>query len=183
MSDDRPIIHASLVDARNVGTDKEIKLELRIPAEAAAHFLEVFGWPTKAAPVSVALVPLKAAAAVVMDATLDDDDPRPDDGSDDAFKRIHPDGVTEKVDRVAFTALPRMKQAGIRCREPGFWSFLNTKFPKMDPPIANAAEAASAVRWWCCVESRRELDNPKGAAGALWDRLEGEYWATQHGMH
>lgn len=180
---DKPVIHASLIDARNVGQDKEIKLELRIPAEAATHFLEIFGWPTRAAPVSVVIVPLKAVTDVVMEATIDDDETPPVPVSDEEFKLKEP--VSEDVrmeERSSFKRLPRMKQAGMLCREPEFWTFLTAKFPQMDHPIVNAAEAASAVRWWCQVDTRRDLDRKEGAASTLWDNLEAEYWATQHGM-
>lgn len=171
---DKPIIHASLVDARNVASSKEIKLDVRIPAEMAAKFLEVFGWPTQVSPVSVAIVPL-------MDGAGAEEEPEEKPVSEDAFKRI------DAEPRHHFTDMPRMKQAGIRCREPAFWAFLNTRFDGYEnlpvETVVGPDSAAEVVRWWCMVESRRDLDKPEGAAARLWDDLEAKYYAEQHGMH
>lgn len=61
--DDATAISAQLVDARNIGTHKSLKLTLHIPAEMAEAFIRDFGWPTAAEPIPVAL------ARLVEDAT------------------------------------------------------------------------------------------------------------------
>lgn len=51
-------ISAQLVDMRNVGTHKSLKLTLHVPEEYALKAIEAFGWPTGAHPVPVALARL-----------------------------------------------------------------------------------------------------------------------------
>lgn len=51
-------ISAQLVDMRNVGTHKCLKLTLHVPEEQALDAIAAFGWPTGAAPVPVAIARL-----------------------------------------------------------------------------------------------------------------------------
>ncbi len=51
-------IAAQLVDIRNVGQHKCIKLTLHVPAEQAGLIMEAFGWPTAVDPVPVAVARL-----------------------------------------------------------------------------------------------------------------------------
>jgi hypothetical protein len=51
----RAAIFGSLVDLKNVNAHKSIRLTIDIPAEQAAEVVAIFGWPTMAAPVPVAL--------------------------------------------------------------------------------------------------------------------------------
>lgn len=51
-------IAAQLVDMRNVGTHKSLKLTLHVPEEYALKTIEAFGWPTMVDPVPVALARL-----------------------------------------------------------------------------------------------------------------------------
>ena len=48
-------IYGSLVDLRNVGVHKSLRLTVEVPAELAAQVIEAFGWPTHAAPVPIAM--------------------------------------------------------------------------------------------------------------------------------
>lgn len=159
---DNPIIQASLVDVRNVGTDKELKIELRIPAEMTPRFLDIFGWPTRVSPVSVALAPL--APIRLTKGSSDDDETK---------------GKAGEGERATFTELSRMKQAGIRCNQEAFWNYLTGRFG--GGAITTPEEAAVVVRWHCTVRSRRELDTNSIAAD-IWDKLEADYWAMLHGM-
>lgn len=170
---DKPIIQASLVDVRNVATDKEIKLEVRVPAELAQQVFSIFGWPTRVAPVSVAICPLGP------DPTRQGLEQPPRPSADDAFKRLDP-----PKDRQSFTKMKRAQQAGIRCNEPTFWAYLTERFSKaLDyAAVVDADGAAHVVRWHCLVTSRRELDEKPGAQ-VLWDNLEADFYAKQHGMH
>lgn len=52
----RPAILAgSLVDVRNIGVHKSVRLTIHVPQELAMRVFECFGWPTGATPVSVAI--------------------------------------------------------------------------------------------------------------------------------
>jgi hypothetical protein len=51
----RAAIFGSLVDIRNVGAHKSVRLTVEVPAELAAAVIDTFGWPTHAEPVPVAL--------------------------------------------------------------------------------------------------------------------------------
>ncbi len=55
---DAAAIAAQLVDIRNVGQHKCIKLTLHVPAEQAGLIMEAFGWPTAVDPVPVAVARL-----------------------------------------------------------------------------------------------------------------------------
>lgn len=57
-------IMGSLVDARNVGTHKSVKLTVHVPAELAMQVFEAFGWPTMVEPVAIAIARLDPDKAV-----------------------------------------------------------------------------------------------------------------------
>jgi hypothetical protein len=59
---DARAISAQLVDIRNVGTHKVVKLTIHAPQEHAMHIMELFGWPTQVDPVPVALARLQPGA-------------------------------------------------------------------------------------------------------------------------
>jgi hypothetical protein len=59
------VIAAYLVDMRNIGAHKSLKLTLHIPEEHALHAIEAFGWPTGVNPVYVELTRLDPDAAVM----------------------------------------------------------------------------------------------------------------------
>jgi hypothetical protein len=61
--DDATAMVGSLTDVRNVNTTKSLKLTVEIPAELAPTFINQFGWPTAANPITVAI------ALMVEDAT------------------------------------------------------------------------------------------------------------------
>ena len=56
-------ISAQLVDMRNVGAHKSLKLTLHVPEEQALKAIEAFGWPTGVNPVPVALARLTEEVA------------------------------------------------------------------------------------------------------------------------
>lgn len=144
-------LRAVLVDVRNINTDKEIRLELRVPAEHADRVFKAFGWPTKVSPVEVGIARLDPLSTV-----FDKSKPKP-----------------------PFTEMKRSQQAALRCKEPAFWEFLedhtNQRF------VVDSEEAAArAVRTLCRVDSRSMLDGDDWAANT-WNKLEGEYFAWSHG--
>lgn len=51
-------ISGSLVDVRNVGTHKSVRLTIHVPEEYAMRVFDAFGWPTGAKPVAVAVARL-----------------------------------------------------------------------------------------------------------------------------
>jgi hypothetical protein len=59
------VIAAYLVDMRNVGAHKSLRLTLHVPEEAALDAIAAFGWPTGVNPVSVALARLDPDTAVM----------------------------------------------------------------------------------------------------------------------
>lgn len=68
--------------------------------------------------------------------------------------------------------LSRAQQAGILCNDPQFHKFIDTKVGRaLDD---DTLDAAGAVRFWCDVSSRIEL-NDNIEAAALWDALRTEY--------
>lgn len=83
-----------------------------------------------------------------------------------------------------FETFTRAKQAGILCDKDAFMAFLTDHFKDHlgGIPVVDTDGAANVVRWHCKVISRRDLDDPHGDKGLLWDGLRNEYWAWQHGM-
>lgn len=51
----RAAIFGSLVDLKNVNSHKCVRMTIDIPAEKAAEIVTIFGWPTQAEPVPVAI--------------------------------------------------------------------------------------------------------------------------------
>ena len=51
-------IMGSLVDVRNVGTHKSVKLTIHTPEEYAMKVVDPFGWPTGVNPIPVAIARL-----------------------------------------------------------------------------------------------------------------------------
>src|SRR5687768_17572513 len=111
MSDARAI-SAQLVDIRNVGTHKVVKLTLHAPEEQAMQIMKLFGWPTGVNPIPVALArldplpPHPAAAA-----------PRPADAP-------QPLPVGENKSKQRMSEKPYSTQAALRCKDARFRAFL-----------------------------------------------------------
>jgi hypothetical protein len=71
-------------------------------------------------------------------------------------------------DRGAWRELGPTKQAGIRCKEPLFWAYLNEE---LHFSVSSEQMAAEAVRAHCGIGSRRELASDQEAA-RLWYSLD-----------
>lgn len=67
-------------------------------------------------------------------------------------------------------------QAGIRCAEPRFWTFL---WEEQGLMTTDAEEAAENVRGMCGIKSRSELST-NHKARALWHQLDSAYRAWAH---
>jgi hypothetical protein len=163
------IIAGALVDVRNVGTHKSVKLTIHVPEEHATRVVAAFGWPTGVNPVSVAIarlespLPLHSAEAA----------PRP------APRAPQPLPAGENKSKRSFDEMAPSQQAGMLSQDRAFRLFLAEKF---DMPIPDPDEAASVIRHHCKVTSRAQIkpDNAEWSALVLAYRL----WARApaHGV-
>lgn len=140
-------ISAQLVDIRNVGTHKVVKLTLHAPEEHAMAIMEAFGWPTMVAPVPVALARLEAKKP-----------PR---------QESVPASAGADKERRPFETLPYATQAGIRCNDPVFWAFLREMCAKDAGDVRDAEGAKQAVYKLCEISSRT-LITPGTEAEEYW---------------
>jgi hypothetical protein len=139
-------IQAQLVDIRNVGSLKSLKLTLHVPEEHALKAIEAFGWPTGANPVPVALARLKDG----VEASAPREEQKP----------ASP-GCVAPPARRPFDSLPLPQQAAMICDRGDFRAFLNEEF---NYACETADDAAEAVRERCNIASRSELGRNKKAA-------------------
>ncbi len=150
MKSGQPIaIDGNLVDVKNVNTHKCVRLVIDVPAERAASIIAVFGWPTMVDPVPVAVARL-----------------------------VVPDNVVQIAARPrgerSWSDMSLAQQAGIRCNEPAFWTFLR----EIGESSCNDAEAAAAYVRLACggLHSRSELDK-NSAAARKWRDMDRSYRA------
>ncbi len=154
-------ITASLVDVRNINTEKSVKLTLHVPAELAGAVFAAFGWPTATAPVPVALARLQPVA--------------------------NPDAVPAQAkERTPFSDLPYAQQAAMRCNEPEFWKYCEENSPGACETYSKRGftptqVAAELVRSWCRVESRAQIKKGQ-QSGDNWESLEAAFFAWSRGM-
>jgi hypothetical protein len=87
----------------------------------------------------------------------------------------------ETVEHGKWADLGATRQAGIRCKEPTFWAYLNetTEFFVFDEETA-----AEAVRSICGVASRADLGRPGSSEQRLaWHKLDDAYQAWKVKEH
>lgn len=183
-------IAGSLVNMRNVGTHKSVALTIHVQEEAAEAIIKAFGWATMTNPVPVAIARLNGSP-----------EPEPKEGPTLTFTGRYLEGVDgrdepEPVPREEVIRRARalkggpqtaVKQAGIVCKEPEFWSFLN---PLHFNTEVNEKIAAQFVRAYCGVKSRADI-TPGSEAEHKWNKLFLEYgawrqiqygeWRQRHG--
>jgi hypothetical protein len=152
---DARAISAQLVDIRNIGTHKSVKLTIHAPEEQAMQIMKLFGWPTMVAPVPVALARLSSAPPPA------DEAPRPTQTGQAA-----PVGENKRT----FANMAPSQQAGMFSQDRAFRLFLAEKF---DTPTPDPDEAASIIRAQCKVKSRADIkpENPDWSALVLAYRL------------
>lgn len=157
------IISGSLVDVRNVGTHKSVKLTIHVPEELAMKVMEAFGWPTGVSPVAVAIARLDEPVSRRQSPTEE----RP--GPALPLPSVPP--VRAEKERRSFDILPCAQQAGILCGEPAFKKFLFEKFPKVWD--STLQDPGATVREICEVDSRADIkpDNMMWKALVLAYRL------------
>ena len=138
---DKAVIQAQLVDVRNVGFNKSVKLTLHVPAEQAHLVMSAFGWPTMIdpVPVAVARLDLKKVAGPLFD-----------DGMQQATTE-----PKAKAPRRPVAPEKRLAQrSAILCGDLPFRKFLEGE---VNQPIMDEATAADVLRKLCGVTSRSEL--------------------------
>ena len=196
---DARAISAQLVDIRNVGTHKVVKLTLHAPEEQAMMIMKLFGWPTGVNPIPVALarldqpLPLRAESQPSAEAA-----PRPamlhSPVGDETTLPPHPAVAAprpvlapsqpttpageNKIKR-QFAEMAPSQQAGMLSQDQAFWRFLEEKHPATwnDCNIIGVRFksdiAAAVVRELCEVNSRAEItpDNANWSALVLAYRL------------
>lgn len=166
MPTDKPrAISAQLVDIRNVGAHKSIKLTIHVPEEQARQIVDLFGWPTMVDPVPVALARLEVMPAEQTESTIDTTPVPPSDKPARRAKR-------------AWHAMTPAEQAGIRCSEGAFQVFLQEHQPGVW--YADNGDVAAVVRHICRVQSRSQINEANPESLRLWQELEHDYRAWQH---
>lgn len=160
------IISGSLVDVRNVGTHKSIKLTIHIPEEHATRVVAAFGWPTGVNPVSVAIARLNTEPQRAVPPAPAVASPRP-------VVTVSPAGAeaSGSIERRKFAGLPYAQQAALRCNDPIYRAFLREVCAKAD--ARDTVNAAVAVRDLCEVESRSDI---RAGTDAETKWLELEQW-------
>lgn len=147
-------IAGQLVDAKNVATHKSFRLVIDIPAERAMAAIEVFGWPTQANPVPVAIArmvePTQHAAA-----------PAPS---------VPDRSVQNGNGRRSWRDMSPAQQAALACKDPLFWKFAG---------VNSETGAANWVREQCMVKSRSELTT-NHKARILWHDIDTRFFAWKH---
>jgi hypothetical protein len=140
-------IDGQLVSIKNVSTHKSVCLTLHVPEEYALKVIEVFGWPTMAAPVPVAIAKL------------------------DLNAKSKP--VENAADKKKWSEVPIVQKAGILCSEGAFRRFLNEEYRCAAQEME---DVAAALRDLCNVSSRKELATNPEAAERFYN-LESRYRA------
>jgi len=86
-------------------------------------------------------------------------------------------------ERSEWRDLGATKQSALRCKQPPFWAFMREVWERDE--VKNEATCAEAVRDYCEVSSRADLDKSEFALAAIrWHRLDNAYeaWkASEHG--
>lgn len=174
-------ITAELVDVRNVGMHKCIKLTLHVPAERASEVMAAFGWPTAVDPVPVALARLNLEAKEVMPADTKHN-PRTETPP---ASPVGPRNMNVSEARAATVRAPiapdkRLTQrAGILANDPMFQNWLretNAAWKIMQG--TDEEKAAMLIRVYCEVKTRRDII-PGTDAASLFDNMLSRYAGWQ----
>lgn len=159
---DHAAIEAQLVDLRNIGTHKVLRMTLHVPQERALAAIEAFGWPTEVAPVPV-VVARMAEAERERSAQRQPEQLQPEPQTAEP-----PSSSPQANDEKKLT-----REAAILCRAPRFWAFLRETYKR---PVGSEEEAADIVRRICGIDSRSEI-KPGSPAALKWVDLRARYHA------
>lgn len=163
---DAAAISGDFATYRHVQGRKVLQLVIEVPAEMASAVFAALGTPGAGEGIPVALARLQTVP----------EQPSGNSGQLPAPKERRP-----------FSELPYSQQAAMRCAEPEFFKFLQTKFrPDAVIPFDplrdnNAPPAVPYLRNLIGIGSRRDLDHHPIAA-ERWQALEAEYYAWSRGM-
>jgi hypothetical protein len=155
---DAAAIIAQLVDIRNVGQHKCMRLELHIPPEDAPLVMAAFGWPTMVNPVPVILARFVPPAEREVEAET----------TNDTSETALPASVKHPV-RAPRNELAR--RAGILSKTPLFHRYIEATTTSCDVTEEMAAEF---IRGRCGVQSRAEII-PNSDAGTLFMELDRDF--------
>lgn len=137
---DPAVFQGSLVDLKNVGTHKSVRLIVEVPEEYGEAIVRAFGWPTRVKPVSVAVARLE--------------------GDGEQIKQPERQPEPRHFDDLSYA-----EQAGIICKDPDFKEFLQSTAPyKNAGNFIEGWTPEALVRSCCGVQSRADIkeDNKAG---------------------
>ena len=161
-------IAAQLVDIRNIGTHKVLKLTIHVPEEQALATIAAFGWPTGVAPVPIAIARINESEVVHVAG------PKVHTGTETSPRQEPtPDGAKTK-----FRDMRLPNQAGILCDTRSFQKFLEERAGLANTTLVWGG-AAGYVREYCGVKSRSEI-RPRTPSGDRWTKLVDEYRTWMH---
>lgn len=157
MSEPRALT-GDFADIRTVKSRSVIQVIVELPIEEGENVVKMFGFPQPSNPTKLALARLAQPAQIEATAEIA------------AQQRVQATAGEKRRWREITLA----QQAGIRCAEPAFWTYLREQG---QPQVTDTETAAEYVRMVCGnLHSRAELDR-KPAAGRLWTDLDARYQA------
>ena len=169
------IISGSLVDVRNVGTHKSVKLTIHVPEEYATKVVAAFGWPTGVNPVHVAIARLNENKTTPQQQGSQSSQARQDARSSEGDGAAAENSVRQETSAPrpapveSVTALPGgagkkspAQIAGYLCTLPLFQKFLQERFSNEwynnQTRIPDLEKIAAACIYdICTVTSRTQL--------------------------
>lgn len=158
---DTCIIAGALVDAKNVGVHKSLRLIIDVPQEQAMDVIAKLGWPTQAAPIPVAIARL--------DLNKTKEVP-----SEDSEQPTSPTPASKSARAPNRYAM----RAAIMGNDPQFWNYLrdvhNIAIFSWPDDKDKRELAADFIRKKCDVKSRADIQSSTSAA-TMFDLLETDY--------
>ena len=134
---DNAVVQGNFSDLKIVKTRSTVQIIIECPIEHGEQIIAAFGFPKPGEEIPVVVARLDV----------------------NAVKR--PPAAPEKV-KVPFKDMPMVTQAALRCNDVRFQNFLYVRYREQcDGAGLSTTEgqeiAASVVRWFCGVQSRKEL--------------------------
>jgi hypothetical protein len=157
-------IAAQLVDMRNIGTHKVLRLTIHVPEEQALAAIAAFGWPTGVNPVPIAIARLNTGGGHVTEP-----------------KVLAPPHQKEAAggEKQAFRDMRMANQAGMLCKEVPFQKFIAERQGYVRKEVFPETQAADYVKKYCGVASRADI-RPRCPSGERWTKLHSEYKMWMH---
>lgn len=144
----RALIDGDYADLRFVKSRSVAQMVVEFPIERGAELVKMFGAPIPGEPVRVAVARLVEGSVAQLD------EHRASNAKDAGS---NPVGAAKR----SWSEISLAQQAGIRCGEPAFWTYLSQLSDEAGtnkPLIESADKAADYVRLACQVHSRADLD-------------------------